>query len=137
MKYDLANPLDALKYKAYANKLLTDKKKVELKALQLKRSLSNNAYLHVVISLYSINFGYTLAESKVFLKRECSFMRYEKKGIVFLRETSKMEDKEVCDFTDWIRTYSVKNGLYIANPEEYKQNRITIDKEIDKHKQYL
>jgi len=137
MKFDLNNTLERNKYDTYSDKLKLANSKVELKKLGGKRSISINSYLHVCISIYSIEFGYTLAESKTMLKRECGFMVYEKNNLKFLKETSKQTNEECSKFVEWIRNYASKQGLYIADADEYKQNKFAIDKEIDKHKAYL
>lgn len=137
MKLDLSKTLERKKAKVYFDKLLLQNKKIELKVVQPNRSISQNSYLHVVISLYAINFGYTLNEAKTDLKRLCEFMVYEKNGIKYLKETSKMNSKELSEFINWIRNYASLNGLYIPTAEEYKENKFSIDKEINNHKTYL
>ena len=137
MKLDLSKTLERKKAKVYFDKLLLQNKKIELKVVQPNRSISQNSYLHVVISLYAINFGYTLNEAKTYLKRLCEFMVYEKNGIKYLKETSKMNSKELSEFINWIRNYASLNGLYIPTAEEYKENKFSIDKEINNHKTYL
>jgi hypothetical protein len=91
----------------------------------------------VCITLFAIEFGYTLAEAKVVLKRQCPFMRYDKDGVIFLVETSKQTNAECSKFVEWIRNYSSKQGLYIPDATEYKENKFSIDREIDRHKTYL
>jgi len=137
MKLDLAKEIDRKKYETYSNKLLSNRSQVELRKIMPVRTLKHNSFLHVVIDIYAINFGYTSDESKTFLKRNCGFMVYEKNGSKFLKKTSKMEDKELSPFIDWIRNLSAKNGHYIPNPEEYLSNKFNIDKEINNQKQYL
>ena len=68
MKLDLQNPLDLQKFKTYANKLVNEKAKVELKKVSVKRSISLNSYLHVVITLFAIEYGYTLEEAKTLMQ---------------------------------------------------------------------
>ncbi len=137
MKYDLANNLELKQFDTYSDKLKESNSKVELKKLSNKRSISINSYLHVCISLFAIEYGYTLSEAKTLLKRECEFMRYEKNGSIFLVETSKQSNDECSKFVSWIRNYASKQGLYIPDAEEYKENKFSIDREIDKHKTYL
>ena len=137
MKFDLNINLDRNKYDTYSDKLKLSNSKVELKKLGANRSISINSYLHVCITLFAIEFGYTLAEAKTMLKRECDFMVYEKNGLKFLIETSKQDNAECSKFVEWIRNYASKQGLYIPDAEEYKENRFSIDREIDRHKTYL
>jgi hypothetical protein len=135
MIYDLSKPYDANKFKARL-KTLKDKK-VELTEIREKRTLTQNSYLHVCISIFAIEFGYTLDEAKTLLKRNCSFMVYEKNGDKFLKRTRGMDSKELTDFIDWIRDYSGMQGCYIPTPDEYRQNKRQIDDHISSHKRYL
>ena len=131
------NPLELKKANTYYEKLVSGGFKFELKKIIKKRSLSINSYLHVCLSIYAIEFGYTLIESKTYLKRTCPFMVYEKNGQKFLKETSKMNNQECAEFVEWVRNYSAKQGLYIPDAEEYKLNRYEIDKEIKNYNKYL
>lgn len=137
MLLDLSNEYDLKKASAYFKKLVDAKSKIELKKHNNKRSISLNAYLHVCISLFAINYGYTLEEAKTLLKRMCSFMVYKKNGNTFLKKTSKLDNLDCSEFVGWIRNYASQQGLYIPDAEEYKHNKFTIDKEINNNKQYL
>ena len=137
MLIDPQNNLELKKAKMYFNKLISSGSKFELKKIIPKRSISLNSYLHVCISIYAIEYGYTVKEAKTYLKRVCPFMVYEKNGNKFLKETSKMDNQECSDFVEWIRNYSAQNGLYIPDAEEYKLSKYEIDKQIDQHKQYI
>ena len=137
MLLDLSNQTDVKKAENYLSKLIEGKSKIELKKLISKRSITLNAYLHVCITLYAIHFGYTLYEAKIYLKRSCGFMSYEKGSLLYLKQTSKLDNLECSKFVEWIRNYSSQNGCYIPDADEYKTNKFTIDKEINNHKQYL
>lgn len=137
MKYDLSNK-DELRY--FESKVIHLKalnKLVELKQCRKVRSIKQNSYLHVCITLYAIEFGSTLNEAKTDLKRACSFMIYEKGSKKYLKETKKMNNKELTDFIDWIRNYAAQNGCNIPTADEYLQNKHKIDNEISKFKEYL
>jgi len=137
MKFDLTKPTDLRQFKARAEYLEEKGLKVELKEIRNKRSLSQNAYLHVVITLFAMEYGLRLNEAKTDLKRECDFMTYENNGKKYLRETSQMDTKELTEFIEWIRNYASQQGLYIPTADEYLQERFYIDKQIDQHKKYL
>ena len=137
MYLDLSNTTDIKRGQIYFTKLVESNSKIELKKIIKTRSISLNSYLHVCISLFAIEYGYTLEESKTLLKRMCNFMTYEKNGSKFLKKTSKLDDSECSKFVEWIRNYSSQQGLYILDAEEYKTNKFTIDKDINNHKQYL
>lgn len=137
MKYDTTDIIQQTESKIYLKKLIKQGKKIELKAIHNKRSNPLNAYLHVCITMYAIEFGYTLEEAKTYLKRMCSFMVYEKNDTKFLRKTSSLDNLECSEFVNWIRTYAGTHGLNIPTAEEYKQNSFAIDREISKYKEYL
>ena len=137
MIYDTTNIVQSndlkLKVKEYISKGYT----VELKRKIKRRSIPLNSFLHVVISIFAIEYGYSLDEAKTLLKRKCSFMVYEKNGMKFLKKTSKLDNLECSKFVDFIRNYASQQGLYILDAEEYKLKQFEIDKEINKHKEYL
>lgn len=136
-KYNFNTPYDINQAKIKLDWLIEHNKLVEIKEIRAKRSLSQNSYLHVVITLWGIYMGLTINESKTDLKRACHFMSYEKKGKTYLVETHKQDSKQLTEFIDWIRTMSSQNGLYIPSSEEYLENKYRIDKEIDQNKEYL
>jgi len=117
---------------------LMEKNKVFEVTIKDKRSLTQNRYLHVCISLLAIELGYTVIEMKTHLKRRCPFMVYEKEGEKFLKETRSQTTKEQSDFVDWIRNYaSINHNCRIPSPEEYRKDWVVIEKEIQRHKEYL
>lgn len=143
MKYNLADNLDRNQAISKFKNLLDKKARVEVKEIKPRRSLSSNAYYHVCVSLFAIEFGWTMQEAKDQLKKLCPFMRYEKiskrtgKMVVFYKQTSLMDSKEMTEYIEWIRNYSNQNGCYLPTPEEYYNGRERIDNTIENHKQYL
>ncbi len=137
MRYDLNKTSDLNDFKFKVNKLTEKKVKVELKEVRGVRTLSQNRYLHVCITLYAINFGYTINEAKTMLKRECGFMTYKKHDTVFLVETSKQNTEELTKFIEWIRNYAAQNDCYIPSSEEFIENAFNIQRQIDMAKEYL
>ena len=137
MKLDLSKPFDLNRANLYYTKLKTDGSKIELKVVRESRTLKQNAYLHVCITLFAIEFVYTIEESKTHLKRACDFMRYEKNEELFLKRTRDLDTKDLTTFIEWIRVHSAQEGCYIPTSEEYINQRFEIDKQISNHKQYL
>lgn len=136
MKFNLSNNLERRKAELYFSKLCEDMKKIELKEIKNIRSLSQNAYFHVVVSLFGIEFGYTKEEAKTLLKRVNGLV-YEKNNKQFLKRTRDMKSNELSDFIEWIRNYSSNQGCYIPTSKEYIENRFEIDKQIETNKAYL
>lgn len=137
MKYNTQQPIEIEKAKSKLDFLISKGSIIELTEKRQKRTIKQNSYLHVLFSLYAVEFGYTLEESKITLKRECNFMTYKKNNFIFLKKTSHLNTKELTDFIEWIRNYSSNNGLYLPTSDEYLQNYTEIDAGIEACKQYL
>lgn len=137
MKYDLSKDFDVNRFRSRAEKLIKDKRRVDLTETRPVRTIHQNKYLHVCINLFAIHFGYTLEEAKTHLKRSCGFMTYDKNGETFLTGTSTLNTLELTKFIDWIRTYSHDNGCYIPTAEEYIVHQFDIEKEIEANQSYL
>lgn len=137
MKYSTSNPIERKKAEARFKLLIEKGKDIELKEVKRKRTIKQNSFLHVVISLFAIEFGYNLEEAKTHLKRSCDFMRYTKNNEVFLKRTRDMDTKELTTFIEWVRNHSAENGLYIPTAEEYLLNQFEVDREIQRNKEFL
>ena len=136
MKLDLSKQSELNKAMDRFSNLAEKGAKIELKEIRPTRSLPQNAYLHVCLSLYGIHFGYTLNEAKTDLKRNYGLV-YEKNGKKYLKSTSTMDSKELTEFIEYIRDVAGANGCYIPTSEEYLLNRFAIDREIEQNKNYL
>jgi hypothetical protein len=142
MKYKLTEQLEIHDARTYLELLINEGANIEIKKIIAKRTLKQNAYFHVVISIFAISSGYTIEESKQILKEMYGniepSMRYRKGPNEFLKSTTQMNTKELTDFIDWIRNYAAKKaGIYIPTSEEYLINQFAINKDIDRNKQYL
>jgi hypothetical protein len=136
MRYDLANTVDFNRFETRVLSLKLNKKRVELKEVKEPRSIKQNSYLHVVLSLYGISFGYTLEESKTDLKRWYGLI-YEKNGKKYLKSSRDLDTKELTDFIEFIREKAAINGFYIPTSDEYLLNKYNIDNEIETNKKFL
>ena len=137
MLYNLESDIDVQRFDFRINQLKEKKAKVELKEKRLKRTLNQNSYLHVCISIFAIEIGNTLEEMKTDLKRECSFMMYEKNRNKYLRSSSDLNTKEMTDWIEWIKNKAGVNSIFIPSADDYQRNWLDIEKEIQSHKQYL
>ena len=130
-------PKDIERFKFEVDIALGEQGIYELKKKREKRTLKQNSYLHVLIALFAIEIGLTLNESKTDLKRYCSFMWYEKKEVKYLKESSKLNTKELSDWITWIRNYAANNCIYLPSADEYGRNWVEFEKQIEAHKKYL
>lgn len=138
MIYDLKISLEQSQAKLKLDSYIEKGVVIHLKEKPIKRTISQNSYIHVLFNLFAIEFGYTLAEAKTLLKRQFSdMMIYEKNGEKFLKGTSDLDKDECQVFIEKVRTYSAENGLYMPTSEEYLENQHHIDREVEKNRQYL
>lgn len=137
MTLDLSNTIDLQKFESYGSKLIEKSAKVELKEIRPKRSIKQNAYLHVVLQLWAINYGCNLYEAKTDLKRDYG-LYYEKNGNKYLVSSRDLNSKELGDWIEWIRNKSATDmGVYVPTAEEYLANQFSIDNDIKRHKEFL
>ena len=137
MIHDLSIQFDQEKARKRLEKMIEDKKVIELKEKRKVRSISQNKYLHVLYGLYGIETGYTIDEAKTILKRECAFMVYTEKGNTFLKKTSELSKDEMIYYIEWLMVFCATEGIYLPSATEYLENQFNIDKEIDKNRSFL
>lgn len=143
MEYNLLIPSARAKAVARFKKLLDTNATIELKKVIERRTISQNSFLHVLISLYAVNFGLTLEEAKTFLKSECPFMTYKKyieeleQERTFVRRTRDLNKQELGEFIEWIYEHSAQNMCPLPELEDYKANKSTFDTVIRSHRAYL
>lgn len=121
MKYILSNRLDAKQAMARLRFLTTKGATIELTEKRKDRTLSQNAYLHLILTAWGGFLGYTLEEIKQVAKgARPDLFRYTHKatGEVFNRSTADLNTKEMTDLIDWIRNKAGQQGYYIPEPNE-------------------
>jgi len=138
MIYDLSKKADLETVKFKLNKYTEGNKVIELKLKTVKKTVHQNKYVHVLISLFGIEFGYTKEESKTVLKREFGeFMVYGKGKDKFLTSIAGLTKDQLQVWIEWIRNYSAGNGLYLLSSDEYIENQFMVDREIEKAGAYM
>lgn len=146
MKLDLTKTYDINKYNTYTKLLLERRAKVEIKAIPKAKTVRQNAYCHVIIALYGIEYGSTLAEVKeevfkITCNREIFVKEHVNKetGVItnYLKSFRDLDTKELTLAIERFRNYSSTHGLYLLSSDEYLDIKFEIDREIERHKQYL
>ncbi len=144
MKYDLEKTYDCSKAMEYLKKLIEDGSKAELKKIYPKRSTSQNSYLHVLFTLWGLEFGYTIDEAKDLVKDELGYTYENVSNKLYnklspfsrvplhRKKTSAMDSKELTIFIDKFRDWSAQTcGLYLPSSEEYIQESVYFDNQIE------
>lgn len=146
MIYNSEKELDVKKATDRLNWLITNKKVFELKEKRKKRSISQNSYLHLVLSWFGLETGYTLEEVKqqIFKKLVNSDLFYEGEHgesikVQRWRSSADLNTKEMTLAIDRFRDFSSKEmGIYIPEPKDsilLQEIEIEISKRTSK--QYL
>lgn len=145
MIYDLKNPFDREKYEEYSENLIKQRAIVELKRKRPNRSLSQNSYLHVILSYFGCEYGCSMDEVKLdFFKRLCNKTLFERtitnkqgKEIKILRSSKDLDTAEMTTAIERFRNWSsAVAGIYLPSPDE--DNFILhIQKEIERNKEFI
>jgi len=125
---------DISKAQVYFDKLLLDKAKINIKRVNKKRTYSQNRYVHALFQLFAAQFGWTLEESKSFIKFELGYT-YNKNNHIFLAKTSQMDTKDLSTFVDKLRNYSAAQGLYLPTADQFNENQFDYSQEIERAEQ--
>ena len=146
MKYDLKNHIDLDRFLKRVDKLIQSKKLVDLTESKPPKSGQQNAYLHLILSWFSVEYGETLDYVKSeFFKRRVNpgifVTQYvnQKTGEERedLRSVSDLDSGELTEAIDRFRNWASKEaGTYLPLPNEQEYLR-QIMVEIERQKQYL
>ncbi len=141
-KYKLSSPLDVDKFKRYSEQLIKGGRFVELRNIT-NRSLSQNNYLHLILTAFAIETGYSVECVKQnFFKMKCNENIFVQTvdGIfgteITLRSSASLTKAEMTIAIDRFRNWSANNGYYLPEPNETETLR-KIAVEQSKIKQYL
>ena len=131
MKLDLSIEFDKNKAVFYLDKLIQKKAKIELKEITKPRSDAQRNYLHICLSMFSEETGYSIEEAKeLFAEQLPELMFYEKKEHRFRRSTNDLDSKEMAILIDYIRSFCMDQlGIYVPTSEEFLVNRFQLEKQ--------
>ena len=143
MIYDTSNRIQKEQAKTRFEHLLSNDKTIEVKEKRKTRSVSQNAYLHLILSAFGLEFGYTLEETKQYIfKQQVNsdiFNDGEKHGLITIqvwRSTANLNTKELTICIDRFLDYSAKNGYRLPEPEDLIWIN-EIKNNIENNKKYL
>ena len=145
MIYDLKNPYDIGKFKDRVVELINQRAVVDLTKKNPNRSLSQNAYLHLILGFFAVEYGCSLDEVKLdFFKRKCNKETFERRvtnkqgiEITTLRSSADLDTMEMTTAIERFRNWSVSvAGIYLPSPNE-DQFLIYVSQEIERNKAYI
>lgn len=111
MKYNLDESSECLEAFNYLTKLVGKHAVVEIKKKSPARSLNQNNYIHLCLTYFADNFGYTLEEAKTLYKyvNEETY-KYKKKGMPFYRSSADLSKDEMTYTIDKFRRFAAEHG---------------------------
>lgn len=128
MIYDLDKDHDVQKFKEHTNLAIDKKVRVELKQKRLKRSFSQNAYLHLILSYFANEYGDSLDFVKQYFFKEVVNpdlfkIEYENKKQGYKRiewrSSADLDSKEMTIAIDKFRHYSIQEaGIYLPEASQ-------------------
>lgn len=145
MWYDGNNELQAVQARMRLEKLIKDGKVFELTEKKPKRSLSQNAYLHVLLGYFAAQTGNTLEwVKKEYYKKlvnPTTFIRTKEDrfmGVVkYLRSSADLDTAEMTATIDRFRNWSVgEAGIYLPAPDEERLLQLA-QIEIERNKEFI
>ncbi len=146
MWYNALKPIDKQRAIQRFNFLLANEKTFELSEKKKTRSISQNSYLHLILSIYALEMGETLKYTK-----EETFKKEINRDIFFFerinyktgevrddwRSTANLDSKEMTVCIDRFRNHAAKDlGLYLPEPHDL----VYIDEmkiEVENKKEWL
>ena len=145
MRYDGANELHAAQARSRLEKFIRDKKVFDLTEKKPQRTLSQNSYLHVILSYFACQYGETME----YVKREyfkklvnsATFIREREDRflgrIKYLRSSSDLTTEEMSLCIDRFRNWSASvAGIYLPAANE-QQMLIYAQQEIERNNKFI
>ena len=144
MIYDTSKEFDRQRAETRFNQLISKGSRIELKSLE-KRSLSQNNYLHLILSLLAIETGHDMEYVKeVFYKRTANkdiFVREKEDELLgkveYLRSSASLSQEEFSMSIDRLRDWSSQvAGIYLPSPNE-DEFLASIEVEMSKYSKWI
>lgn len=143
MKYDLTSELDRQRFIARARKLLEKGGFVELRECTA-RTLSQNAYLHLLLGVVALDTGNDLQYVKTWYFKKIVnpdlFVVKKQDRLIgeveVLRSTATLTKEETSVAIDRFKRWGNENGFYMPEPGDESLLR-EIEIEMGRQQQYL
>jgi hypothetical protein len=137
-RYNLAIVEEAEQAFQYLTTLNGRECEVEIKRVTKRRSLPQNAYLHLLLGMLGLELGYTLEEMKAEYKRTIcpSIYVYEKNGKHFTRSSADLDSEQMMRSIDKLRTWAAERGYELPDAENHDAMR-QLENQVEKGARYL
>lgn len=142
MRFNLSKKGEVQRVKTRLNFLFKKGATIEIVEKRQQRTRKQNSYLHLILSLFAMETGYTLEEVKqdIFKRDVCKdFFEYRKGDRTFYKSTSDLDTGQMTLAIDKFRNWSsVEAGIYL--PEANEQDLLNrIEEEMQRYgnRQYV
>ena len=136
MIYDLSKDLDRARFSTRVKKLWEERSKVELKKKFEIRTIPLNRYLHLILSWFALETGYTTEQVKqdIYKRQVCKkWYAIEKNGRTVYRSSADLDNKEMVESIEFFRNFSASDlGIYLPAPNE-EENLRSIEEQIGRY----
>lgn len=145
MLYDLSNEYEVRKVLLRLNALIKKKVLVVLKEQKPLRTISQNAYLHLLIRKYAMDYGCSEDEAKLdYYKKTCNpDIFYKEKvnkygvKIRYLISSAELTTEEMSVSIERFKRFAAEGGIYLPDADNLHDLQCTII-EIERYgKTYL
>ncbi len=135
MIYDLSDGKETDEAFKRLKSLAIKEAKIELIHISPKRTLNQNNYLHLVLSVFALEFSWTLEEAKwLYKKLNKSIYFYKKGGEIFFRSSADISKEDMATSIDVFITYAGEQGVEIPPATDQDWWKwATNESEIHKH----
>jgi hypothetical protein len=141
MKYDTSISEEAVLASTQLRKLLEKQAVVEIKEVRKGRTRKQNAYLHLLLADFGMQFGYTVEEAKQLFKAlSPDIFKYERDSklgaLVFWLSTADVDTKQMSDAIEKFKNYSALAGHKLPDATDEAWLR-SIENMIDGQREFL
>ena len=138
MIYDLSTPIGINQAQGRFRFLLEKKCKIDITEKRSKKTISQNNYIHLIMSYFGSQIGFTNAEVKQFVKTlNHETFHYNKKGLDLYRSFSELDKMDLSIVTNKFIEYA-QNEVGISLPDPSDQPYIDeCMNEVEKNQSYL
>ena len=146
MKYDLSNPSDRERLQGHVAKAIEKHEGiVEFTTRKPQRTMSQNRYLHVILSYFASEYGESLEYVKQkFFKEVCNrdlFYTLKDDKILgytdVVKSTADLTTDEMSLAIERFRNFSAMNaGIYIPSSDEHRLLELA-EMEVERNKEYM
>lgn len=145
MTYDGSNPLHVAQARARIDRFANAGKIFELTEKRPRRSLPQNAYLHVLLAYFASQYGERMEYVKdciykAHVNRDLFLREKEDRllgKIPYLRSTADLDSAEMALSIDRFRTWAAQEaGIYLPSADEHRLLAMA-EMEIERNKEYV